>query len=107
MEGRFLPDGQVDGETDAEVEDRDVLETVLARALPASGRSRAWVDGRMATASALSEVGARLVDLHGQHSHQSLLDPVSQRAALDTFAGIDLGPLAAARSAGPERSPPR
>ena len=97
VEGRFS-DGQVESEPDAQVEDQAASETVLARALPASGRSRAWVDGRMATASALSEVGSRLVDLHGQHSHQSLLDTLSQRAALDTFAGIDLAPVSIARN---------
>jgi len=104
VEGRFS-NGEVDLDTedrvDAEdpVEDETSGETVLARVLPASGRSRAWVDGRMATATALSEVGSRLVDLHGQHSHQSLLDPVSQRSALDAFAGVDLAPLSLARNA--------
>jgi len=97
VEGRFSH-GQVESEGDGQVDGESASETVLARALPASGRSRAWVDGRMATASALSEVGSRLVDLHGQHSHQSLLDPLSQRAALDTFAGIDLAPVSAARN---------
>ncbi|MGH9178139.1 MAG: AAA family ATPase, partial [Acidimicrobiales bacterium] len=72
-------------------------EVVLARAVPASGRSRAYVDGRMAPVSALAEVGARLVDLHGQHAHQSLLSPAAQRAALDAFAGVDHAPLVAAR----------
>ena len=82
VEGRF-----VDGDD----------EIVLARAVPASGRSRAYVDGRMAPAAALAEAGSRLVDLHGQHAHQSLLTPAAQRAALDAFAGVDLAPLAAAR----------
>jgi DNA repair protein RecN (Recombination protein N) len=97
VEGRFS-NCEVEDDAKHLAEDDGEGETVLARALPASGRSRAWVDGRMATASALSEVGSRLVDLHGQHSHQSLLDPVSQRAALDTFAGTDLGPVSRARS---------
>ena len=69
--------------------DENETETVLARTLPAAGRSRAWVDGRMATQAELAEAGARLVDLHGQHAHQSLLDPASQRAALDEFASLD------------------
>ncbi len=101
VEGRFS-NGEVDVYAEDQPEDRVADgasdETVLARALPASGRSRAWVDGRMATATVLNEVGSRLVDLHGQHSHQSLLDPVSQRSALDTFAGVDLGPVSAARN---------
>lgn len=72
-------------------------EVVLARAVPASGRSRAWIDGRMAPVAALAEVGATLVDIHGQHDHQSLLAAAAQRAALDEFAGCDLAPLAEAR----------
>ena len=83
VEGRFVTD---DGEH------------VLARAIPAgSGRSRAYVDGRMAPVSALAELGAQLVDLHGQHAHQSLLAASVQRAALDAFASIDHGPYVAAR----------
>ncbi len=89
------------GASEALVEGRFVVggeEVILARALPASGRSRAWVDGRMATLSALAEAGAGLVDLHGQHAHQSLLDPAAQRRALDAFGGVDLDPLRAARA---------
>jgi DNA repair protein RecN (Recombination protein N) len=55
--------------------------------LPAEGRSRAYVDGHMATVTELADLGARLIDLHGQHAHQSLLAPAMQRAVLDTFAG--------------------
>jgi DNA repair protein RecN (Recombination protein N) len=84
VEGRFVSAGGAD-------------ETVLARAVPRTGRSRAYIDGRLATASELAELGRALVDLHGQHAHQSLLAPKSQRAALDRFAGIDLAPLTKAR----------
>jgi len=73
-------------------------EVVLARAVPAVGRSRAYVDGRMVPVGALAEHGARLVDLHGQHAHQSLLAPAVQRAALDAFGRIDRRPLDAARA---------
>jgi DNA repair protein RecN (Recombination protein N) len=72
-------------------------EIVLSRVVPANGRTRAYVNGTMAPVNALSEAGAGLVDLHGQHSHQSLLHTAAQRAALDAFAGIDLNPLANAR----------
>lgn len=72
-------------------------ELVLTRVIPADGRSRAYVDGRMATASALGETAAELIDLHGQHAHQSLLSAPVQRAALDRFGGIDLAPLDEAR----------
>ena len=60
---------------------------MLARVLPADGRSRAYIDGRLATAGELGDVGIELVDLHGQHTHQSLLAPSTQRAALDEYAG--------------------
>jgi DNA repair protein RecN (Recombination protein N) len=81
-----------DGASEARVEgrfvDRDTgMETVLARVIPSEGRSRAYVDGRLATVGELTEIGARFVDLHGQHVHQSLLAQSVQRAALDRFAG--------------------
>jgi DNA repair protein RecN (Recombination protein N) len=105
MGGRADPVIVRSGAKEARVEGRffenlesEESESILARSVPNSGRSRAWLDGGMATASALSEAGSRLVDLHGQHSHQSLLDPASQRAALDTFARVDLAPLIDARN---------
>jgi DNA repair protein RecN (Recombination protein N) len=83
VEGRF-----VDGEGN---------ELLLARAVPASGRSRAWIDGRMAPVAALAEAGRALVDLHGQHAHQSLLHQPAQRAALDDYGDIDLTALLGAQ----------
>ena len=94
-----------DGADEARVEGRFVHpetgeETVLARVIPREGRSRAYVDGRLATAGELTELGGHLVDLHGQHAHQSLLDPAVQRAALDRYAGpVALDALAAYREA--------
>ena len=90
------------GASEAIVEGRFVVgdvETVASRTVPAAGtgRSRASLDGNMATLAALAEVGATLVDLHGQHAHQSLLSPAVQRAALDAFGAVDHEPLAAAR----------
>ena len=87
VEGRFAEDG--DGEV------------ILARAVATAGRSRAWVDGRMASVGGLGEVGAQLVELHGQHLHQSLVHGAAQRAALDGFADIDL----TAMHVGPEPPP--
>jgi DNA repair protein RecN (Recombination protein N) len=68
-------------------------ECVLARVVPATGRSRAAVDGRPTPVAALAERGAQLVDLHGQHDHQALLAPATQRAALDRFGDVDLTEL--------------
>ncbi|HWJ97434.1 MAG TPA: DNA repair protein RecN [Acidimicrobiales bacterium] len=83
VEGRFVVDGE---------------EVVLARVVPTDGRSRAYVNGRMATATVLGEQARALIDLHGQHAHQSLLAPAVQRAALDQFASVDPEPLRAARA---------
>jgi DNA repair protein RecN (Recombination protein N) len=60
---------------------------VLRRVLEASGRSRAYLNGRPATLQQLKELGELLVDIHGQHEHQSLLRPVAQRELLDACAG--------------------
>jgi DNA repair protein RecN (Recombination protein N) len=89
IEGRFLRDG----------DDGEPVEVVLCRVVPRTGRSRAYVDGRLAPVSTLAELGAGLVDLHGQHAHQSLLAAAAQRRALDRFAGTDLSDLTAARAA--------
>lgn len=74
-------------------------EIILSRSIHREGRSRAYINGRMATVSALSEMGERLVDIHGQHGHQRLLSASAQRDALDQFGNIDLAPLLAAREA--------
>jgi DNA repair protein RecN (Recombination protein N) len=90
VEGRFLClDDPADG--------GEPRELVLSRAIPRNGRSRAYIDGRLATAGELAALGAALVDLHGQHAHQSLLHPAAQRESLDRFGGVDLDPLRAAR----------
>lgn len=60
---------------------------VLRREVTAAGRTRAWINGTTVTATALADVGRALIDLHGQHEAQSLLDGESQRAVLDAFAG--------------------
>jgi len=59
---------------------------VLKREVSSGGRTRAWVNGSSVTAGALAEIGRSLVDLHGQHEAQSLLNPEAQRAVLDAFA---------------------
>ncbi len=60
---------------------------VLKREVNASGRSRAWVNGSPATASVTGDFGQALVDLHGQHEHQTLLHAGPQREILDAFGG--------------------
>jgi DNA repair protein RecN (Recombination protein N) len=75
------------------------VETVVSRAVPGTGRSRAYRDGRLVTAAEVAELAATLVDLHGQHAHVGLLTTASQRRALDRYAGVDLRELEAARAA--------
>src|SRR5688500_16087388 len=93
VEGRFVRGDGANESADAPDE------VVVARASPRSVRSRAYIDGRLATASELAHLGGLLVDLHGQHAHQSLLHPQAQRDALDRFGDVDLAPLRSARVA--------
>ena len=90
------------GATEARVEGRFVFgeeEVILCRTIPLDGRSRAYVNGRLATVGQLAEHGLDLVDMHGQHAHQSLLGAKAQRDALDSYAKVDLEPLRSARAA--------
>jgi DNA repair protein RecN (Recombination protein N) len=60
---------------------------ILRRQVAAEGRNRAWVNGSPATAGIVGALGTALVDLHGQHEHQTLLRPRDQRRILDAFVG--------------------
>lgn len=60
---------------------------VLKREIAIAGRTRAWVNGTPVSATLLAEVGRLLVNLHGQHEAQTLLDGDAQRRVLDAFAG--------------------
>jgi len=73
-------------------------ELLVRREITAQGRSRAFINGALATAGALKELSARLVELHGQHEHHTLLDPSTHLDVLDTFGSLDalLAPAAAA-----------
>jgi DNA repair protein RecN (Recombination protein N) len=61
---------------------------LLRRTLDAAGRSRGFINGRSATLQQLREAGEQLIDIHGQHAHQSLLRPDAQRELLDSHAGL-------------------
>jgi len=56
---------------------------LLRRVIPGDGASRAWIGGQPATIGQLREIGALLVDIHGQHEHQRLMDSAYQRQWLD------------------------
>jgi DNA repair protein RecN (Recombination protein N) len=79
------------------IQDEDGL-LILRREVQAEGRNRAWVNGSPATAGTVGTLGARLVDLHGQHDHQTLLRRSAQRDILDAFAGAQ-GEVAAVQEA--------
>ncbi|NLT05920.1 MAG: AAA family ATPase, partial [Solirubrobacterales bacterium] len=91
VEGVFeLADGALDGDELADLRERiDVGdgEVVLARRVSAEGRSRAYVQGRAATAADLRVVGGRLVSFFGQHEHRKLTVAAAQLDLLDGFCG--------------------
>src|SRR5579862_2514882 len=64
----------------------DGREVIVRREISSQGRSRAFIDDALATSAALRELGSSLVDLHGQHEHQALLDPAEHLDVLDAFA---------------------
>ena len=58
-------------------ETEDGSELIVRREITSQGRSRAFINGALATAAALKDLSNRLVELHGQHEHQQLLDPIA------------------------------
>src|SRR5688500_10224289 len=66
----------------------DGRETIVKREISAQGRSRALINDALVTSAALREACGGLVDLHGQHEHQLLLNPDSHLDLLDTFGGF-------------------
>jgi DNA repair protein RecN (Recombination protein N) len=60
---------------------------ILRRTIDRGGRSRCFINGHAVTLAQLKAAGEHLVDIHGQHEHQSLLRPAAQRALLDAHAG--------------------
>ena len=64
---------------------------LMRRVIESSGRSRGFVNGRPATLAQLRELGEFLVDIHGQHQHQSLLRPAAQRELLDSYGAAAQG----------------
>jgi DNA repair protein RecN (Recombination protein N) len=92
VEGVFeLPAGLLDGDGLADLRDRlgdgEDGEIVLARRVSAEGRTRAYVQGRSATAADLRELGGRLVSFFGQHEHRKLTVASAQLDLLDGFCG--------------------
>ena len=70
-------------------ETEDGSELIVRREVTSQGRSRAFINGALATAAALKDLSNRLIELHGQHEHQQLLDPTQHLALLDAWAGLE------------------
>ena len=82
--------GEDQAAIEAVFEDPDGRELMVRRDISSqSGRSRAFMNGALVTSTALRDAAAQLVDLHGQHEHQVLLDPASHLDLLDAFAGLE------------------
>src|SRR3989442_8447952 len=64
-------------------------ELLVRREITSQGRSRAFINGELTTAGALKELSSRLIELHGQHEHQTLLDPATHLDVLDAFGALD------------------
>jgi DNA repair protein RecN (Recombination protein N) len=75
---RLISDAGLEGDPDA---------VILRRTIDRAGRSRCFINGHAATLAQLREAGEHLVDIHGQHEHQSLLRAAAQRELLDAHAG--------------------
>jgi DNA repair protein RecN (Recombination protein N) len=81
--------GEETATVEAIVEDADGRELIVRREISAqSGRSRGFLNGALASSAALRDAASPLVDLHGQHEHQQLLDPSTHLDLLDAFAGL-------------------
>ncbi len=94
VEAAFAIDSSVDPDLESRlaaigIDALDEGSLILSREIQASGRSAARVNGRLATASTLAEIGSLLVDIHGQSDHLAILRPAEQRSLLDRFALLD------------------
>lgn len=69
--------------------DADGGEIILRRTIASDGKSRCYINGRIGTVATLSRLGERLVDIHGQHEHQRLLNSSSHLEYLDAFGSPD------------------
>ncbi|PHM55112.1 DNA repair protein RecN [Xenorhabdus sp. KK7.4] len=78
---KWLETHQLDGSFD------DDNECLLRRTITADGRSRGFINGTAVPLSQLRELGSHLIQIHGQHAHQLLLENRHQRHLLDTYAG--------------------
>ncbi|WP_025915761.1 DNA repair protein RecN [Herminiimonas sp. CN] len=88
LSAEFAVDAETAAWLDANAFQSEEGALLLRRVIDNAGRSKAFINGGAATAAQLREVGEMLVDIHGQHAHQSLLKPDAQRTLLDSQAGL-------------------
>ncbi len=67
----------------------DCSECILRRVIHSNGRSKAWINGQACSAQLLKQLGGHLIDIHGQHEHQSLLRKDTHLKLLDEFAHLE------------------
>jgi DNA repair protein RecN (Recombination protein N) len=87
--GDLVRTGEDTANVEAIFEAANGEELVVRREITSQGRSRAFINGDLATVGALKDLAARLIELHGQHEHQTLLDPSTHLAVLDAFGGLE------------------
>jgi len=89
VDGSFEITGQelVDKLTEAGLEPEEDGTLIISREVSAAGKSTCRVNGRIVPSSVLKEIGQYLIDIHGQHDHQSLLKPEKHLVLLDNFGG--------------------
>ena len=87
--GDLVRTGEESATIEAVFDAPDGREVIVRREVSAQGRSRAFVDGALVTSAALRDLSGTLVDLHGQHEHQVLLDPATHLDVLDAYAGLE------------------
>ncbi|REC93433.1 DNA repair protein RecN [Kushneria indalinina] len=84
---RFDIEGLPDARAWLAERDLDDTECLLRRSVTANGRSRAWINGVPATLADLKALSEHLIDIHGQHAHQTLMREETHLRLLDDFAG--------------------
>src|SRR6187401_2819721 len=104
--GDLVRTGEETASVEAIFDNADGSEFVVRREITAQGRSRAFIDGALATAGGLKTLAVHLIELHGQHEHQTLLDPSTHLRVLDAFGQLEplAGPVRAAFDAMREAS---
>ncbi len=86
IQPKLLPQSTRQFLEDNGIDIRDGL--ILKRIISSQGRSRAYINGSMVTVQALSDISSKIIDVHGQYEHQSLLSPDNQLDMLDAYGGL-------------------